>query len=132
MDNVEYVSRTCVVCGKAFTEVKHPSGNKRKFCSHECELAHRREYRRKYFQQRYEEDSEYRKKVKAYNSKHGVERRKSLREAFIDSMVATLAGIDDEKEIKNILEENFRVKSEKYDKHARTLRVPKEGNKQFN
>lgn len=126
MDNVEYVSRTCVVCGKAFTEVKHPKGNKRKFCSHECEVAHRRAYRRKYFKERYENDPEYREKIKEHNAEYGVKRRQISKENFINEIVELLASTDDTNVIRETLEKNFRVKSEKYDKYARTLRLPKE------
>lgn len=123
MEDVEYVSRTCVVCGKAFTEVKHPKGNKRKFCSHECELAHRREYRRKYFRKRYDEDPEYREHLKETNAKYGTERRKANKEKFMADIVNALAEASDTNVIREILEENFRPKSEKYDRNARTLRV---------
>lgn len=126
MDNVEYVSRTCVVCGKAFTEVKHPKGNKRKFCSHECELAHRREYRRKYFKERYEKDPEYREKIKEHNAEYSVKRRQKSKENFINEIVELLASTNDTNIIRKTLEKNFRVKSEKYDKYAKTLRLPKE------
>ena len=126
MDNVEYVSRTCVVCGKAFTEVKHPKGNKRKFCSHECELAHRREYRRKYFRKRYDEDPEYREHLKETNAKYGTERRKASKENFMTGIVELLASTNDKTVIRETLEENFRVKSEKYDKYSKALRLPKE------
>lgn len=126
MDNVEYVSRTCVVCGKAFTEVKHPKGNKRKFCSRECEVAYRREYRRKYFKKRYENDSEYREKLKEHNAKYGVKRRQASKESFITGIVELLASTNDKTVIRETLEENFRVKSEKYDKYSKALRLPKE------
>lgn len=126
MDNVEYASRTCVVCGKVFTEVKHPNGNKRKFCSHECELKHRREYRRNYFNKRYENDAKYREKVKENNAKYGTEVRKAKKEQVLQEIVGILANTTDREKIRNILEEKFRIKSELYDKHARTLRVSKE------
>lgn len=126
MDNVEYVSRTCVVCGKAFTEVKHPKGNKRKFCSHECEVAHRREYRRKYFRKRYDEDPEYREHLKETNAQYGVKRRQASKENFITGIVELLASTNDKTVIRETLEENFRVKSEKYDKYSKALRLPKE------
>lgn len=126
MEEPNLVERTCVVCGKVFTEIKHPKGNKRKFCSHECEVAHRREYRRKYFRRRYEEDEEYREHLKVNNSRYGTERRKAKKEKFMDNVVDILADCTNKKIIREILEENFRPKSEKYDKNARTLQVSKE------
>lgn len=126
MEDVKYVSRNCVVCGKAFSEVKHPKGNKRKFCSHECEIKHRREYRREYFRKRYGEDAEYRKRIKENNFKYGTEKRRADRKQFIMSIAESLATISDVSAIEEILEENFRPKNEKYDKHARTLRLSKE------
>ena len=126
MDNVEMVDRTCVVCGKVFQEVKHPKGNRRKFCSHECELAHRREYRREYFRKRYKQDDEYREKTKILNAQRLIEKRKvdkaeAIRDAAIDLYNAET--LDD---IINILNEKFNMKAEVYDKYAHSLRVPKE------
>ena len=126
MDNVEMVNRTCVVCGKVFQEVKHPKGNKRKFCSHECELAHRREYRREYFKKRYQEDSAYREKTRQVNAQRLVEKRKTKKEAAIRDAAIDLYNAETLEDIINILNEKFNIKSEVYDRYAHSLRVPKE------
>ena len=119
---MEMVSRACVVCGKTFQEIKHPKGNKRKFCSHECELAHRREYRRGYFRKRYQEDAEYREKTKLLNSKRLVDKRRidkanAIREAAVD-----LYNTETIEDITKILNEKFSMKAEVYDRYAHALR----------
>lgn len=125
MDNVEMVNRTCVVCGKVFQEVKHPKGNKRKFCSHECELNHRREYRQEYFKKRYAEDPEYREKTKQANAKRLVEKRKTNRETALRDAAIDLYNAETLEDIIGILNEKFKMKAEVYDKYAHTLRVSK-------
>lgn len=119
---IEMVNRTCVVCGKVFQEVKHPKGNRRKFCSHECELVHRRDYRREYFRNRYREDTEYREKIKIFNSKRLVEKRRidkddALKEAAVDIYNAKTV-----EDVMSILNERFNMKAEVYDKYAHALR----------
>lgn len=126
MDNVEMVDRTCVVCGKVFQEVKHPKGNKRKFCSHECELAYRREYRREYFRKRYKHDDAYREKTKHLNAQRLIEKRKVDKAEAIKDAAIDLYNAETLDDIINILNEKFNMKAEVYDKYAHSLRVPKE------
>lgn len=127
MENAdEMVTRTCVVCGKKFQEVKHPRGNKRKFCSHECELEHRRNYRNEYFKKRYAEDEDYRNKVRQKYSERICKRRNENKKRVLEELATELSLETDTDKILEILNTNFRIKSELYDKNARTLQVSKE------
>lgn len=129
MDNVEMVNRTCVVCGKVFQEVKHPKGNKRKFCSHKCKIEHEKEYRRKYFRKRYQEDPEYRKRMCINNARHLVEKRKEDKAIALKDAAIDLYNAETLDDIIKILNEKFNMKAEVYDKYAYSLRVPKESRK---
>lgn len=125
MDNVEMVERVCVECGKTFQEVKHPKGNKRKFCSHECALAHRREYRQKYFRERYKMDKDYRDKLLRTNSQRLIEKRKTDKANAIRDAAIDLYNAETLEEILEILNEKFNMKAEVYDKYAHSIRVSK-------
>lgn len=119
---VEKVNRVCVRCGKVFQEVKHPKGNKRKFCSDVCKTAHRQEYRRDYFRKRYAEDEEYREKLCKNNAKYIVERRRIDKENALREAIVDLYNAETMEDIKRILEERFNMKAELYDKYAHALR----------
>lgn len=126
MDNVEMVTRTCVVCGKTFTEPKIPSGNKRKYCSEECHKKKVNEYRREYLRKRYSEDAEYRDRVRQNNSQSMKKVRSTKKEAAMNEAVEQLAASSDKEFIRELLEKKFNIKAEVYDKNAHSLRVPKE------
>lgn len=126
MDEAKLVNRTCVNCGKVFQEVKHPRGNKRKFCSDKCRVEFRKAYRKEYFRKRYTEDEEYRKRVMENNSKYLIEKRKVDKAKAIKDAAIDLYNAETLEDILAILDEKFNMKAEVYDKYAHSLRVPKE------
>ena len=126
MDNVEMVTRTCVVCGKTFTEPKIATGNKRKYCSEECHKQKINEYRREYLRKRYAEDTEYRDRVRQANSRSMKKVRSTKKEAAMNEVVEQLAASSDKEFIRELLDKKFNIKAEVYDKNAHSLRVPKE------
>lgn len=126
MDEVELVNRTCVKCGKVFQEIKHPKGNKRKFCSEKCRKEFRKAYRKEYFRKRYAEDEEYRKRVTESNSKYLIEKRKVDKAKAIKDAAIDLYNAETLEDILAILDEKFNMKAEVYDKYAHSLRVSKE------
>lgn len=126
MEDAELVYRTCVVCGKTFSEIKHPKGNKRKTCSEECKAIRNRNNRLEYFRNRYHNDDEFREKIKTSSVKFMVDKRKKNKADAYDTAIKQLLEAETEEEIRAIIDKKFNMKSEVYDKNARTLRVSKE------
>ena len=126
MDNVEMVTRACKVCGKAFQEVKHPKGNRRKYCSDECRKKALKDYRTEYFKKRYYEDDEYRERVRKDNARRLVENRKKDKATALRQLAEELYYAETIEDIEKIVTEKTTIKAELYDKYAHSLRVPKE------
>lgn len=103
----------CKVCGKEF-EVEKTAGRVSGFCSEECRRKARTKINTKSLLKRYHNDEEFRKKRIADNVAGNRRRREGRKEQAMQELVADLMSADTSDEVRQILDERVRIKSQYY------------------
>lgn len=105
----------CKICGKEF-EVKpnKRGGRVSQFCSDECRRKARSKINTKSLTKRYHTDEEWRKKRIASNVAGNRKRREARKEQAMQELVFQLMQAETSEEIRSILEERVRLKSQTY------------------
>lgn len=103
----------CKICGKEF-EVEKTTGRVSGFCSEECRRKARTKVNTKSLLKRYHNDEEFRKKRIADNVIGNRKRREARKEQAMQELVADLMQADTSDEVRQILDERVRIKSQYY------------------
>lgn len=105
----------CKICGKEFeVEPNKGGGRMRGFCSEECRRKARTKINTKSLLKRYHNDEEFRKKRIASNIAGNRRRREERREQAMQELVRDLMLADTSDEVRQILDEKVRIKSQYY------------------
>lgn len=105
----------CKICGKEFeVEPNKRGGRVSQFCSDECRRKARSKINTKSLIKRYHADEEWRKKRIASNVAGNRRRREERRELAMQQLVFELGQAKDAGEMREILEEKVRIKSQYY------------------
>lgn len=103
----------CKICGKEF-EAEKTAGRVSGFCSEECRRKARTKVNTKSLLKRYHNDEEFRKKRIADNVIGNRKRREARKEQAMQELVADLMQADTSDEVRQILDERVRLKSQTY------------------
>lgn len=103
----------CKICGKEF-EPKRAAGRHPNFCSEECRRKAHTKKTTKYLNERYKNDDEFRKKRIASNAASNRRKREGRKEQAMQELVLQLMQAETPEEIRSILEERVRLKSQTY------------------
>lgn len=103
----------CKTCGKKF-EVERTAGRVSGFCSEECRRKAHIKVSTKSLLKRYHNDEEWRKKRIADNAAGNRKRREVRKEQAMQELVADLMSADTSDEVRQILDERVRIKSQYY------------------
>lgn len=103
----------CKICGKKF-EVEKSAGRVSQFCSDECRRKARSKTNTKSIVKRYHNDEAFRKKRIASNVAANRKRREARKEQAMQELVLQLMQAETSEEIRSILDERVRIKSQYY------------------
>ena len=118
----ENIRTRCEGCGREF-EYEHNGGRLRKYCSEKCSqrVKNRNFYEKakEWRRERYRTDENYRARMLEINNRSSRKRRENANELGIDELVTSIASAKSTDEIRQILEERTRLKSEVRNKYIR-------------
>lgn len=110
---LETEQATCVVCGNEFTREKR-SGRRKVFCSEECRKKKHQEYSNRYNMRRYHSDADFRKHKAELNRNSSRKHRSARKEKAWQELIDAIIAAKTEEEVRSILEERVRMKSDLY------------------
>lgn len=110
---LEMEQASCAVCGKEFMREKR-NGRRKVFCSEECRKEKHKEYSNRYNMRRYYSDADFRKHKAELNRKSSKKYRSVRKEKAWQELVDAVVAAQTEEEVRSILEERVRLKSDLY------------------
>lgn len=101
----------CIICGKEIkTGVLGKARSNAKYCSDECRQEGKRRYSAAYSKKRRETDTVWRDQRRVEAAEYQRAYRERTKAKLMDEYVSELAGMANEEDIKEYLDEHFRLK----------------------
>lgn len=101
----------CIICGKEIEPgVLGKTRSNARYCSDECRQEGKRRYSAEYAQNRRKTDTEWRDRRRSESALYQKAYRERHKDKAISEYAAALAGMNNAQEIKEYLNEHFRIK----------------------